>query len=68
MASPYPVEGLASWKRALGKQGAALEAVLADPQFRQGVRDELAAPSAFRLFNGEWDKVHVVEVTQRTPS
>ena len=63
LASPYPVEGLASWKRALGKQGAALEAVLADPQFRQGVRDELAAPSVFRLFNGEWDKVHVVEVT-----
>jgi N-acyl-D-aspartate/D-glutamate deacylase len=64
LASPYPVEGLASWKRALGKQGAALEAVLADPTFRQGVRDELAAPSTFRLFNGEWEKVHVVEVAQ----
>lgn len=64
LASPYPVEGLASWKPALGKQGAALEAVLSDPQFRAGVRAELAAPSAFRLFNGEWDKVHVVEVTQ----
>jgi N-acyl-D-amino-acid deacylase len=64
LASPYPVEGLASWKPALGKQGAALEAVLADPQFRAGVRAELAAPSTFRLFNGEWDKVHVVEVTQ----
>jgi hypothetical protein len=25
---------------------------------------ELAQPSAFRLFNGEWDKVHVVEVAQ----
>jgi N-acyl-D-aspartate/D-glutamate deacylase len=64
LASPYPVEGLASWKPALGKQGAALEAVLADPKFRQGVRDELAAPSTFRLFNGEWEKVHVVEVGQ----
>jgi len=64
MASPYPVEGLASWKPALGLQGKRLCAVLADPVFRQGVRDELAAPSAFRLFNGEWDKVHVVEVTQ----
>jgi N-acyl-D-aspartate/D-glutamate deacylase len=64
LASPYPVEGLASWKPALGKQGAALEAVLADPKFRQGVRDELAATSAFRLFNGEWDKVRVVEVAQ----
>ncbi len=64
MASPYPVEGLASWKPALGLQGRPLCAVLADPVFRQGVRDELAAPSTFRLFNGEWDKVHVVEVTQ----
>jgi len=64
MASPYPVEGLASWKPALGLQGRPLCAVLADPVFRQGVRDELAAPSTFRLFNGEWHKVQVVEVTQ----
>jgi len=64
LASPYPVEGLASWKPALGKQGRELMAVLADPKFRQGVRNELAAPSAFRLFNGEWQKVHVVEVAQ----
>ncbi len=64
MASPYPVEGLASWKPALGKQGKALCAVLASPAFRNGVRQELAQPSAFRLFNGEWDKVHVVEVAQ----
>jgi N-acyl-D-aspartate/D-glutamate deacylase len=64
LASPYPVEGLASWKPALGLRGAALEAVLADPQFRAKVRAEIAAPSTFRLFNGEWDKVHVVEVAQ----
>jgi N-acyl-D-aspartate/D-glutamate deacylase len=64
MASPYPVEGLASWKPALGLQGERLRAVLADPAFRQGVRDELAEASAFRLFNGEWDKVHVVEVAE----
>ena len=62
LASPYPVEGLASWKPALGVQGAALRAVLADPSFRDAVRAELAAPAVFRLFNGEWDKVHVVEV------
>ena len=62
LASPYPVEGLTSWQPALGKEGAALAAVLADPGFRDGVRAELAAPATFRLFNGEWDKVHVVEV------
>ena len=63
LASPYPVEGLLSWKPALGLQGDALKAVLADKTFRQAVRDEIAAPTTFRLFNGEWDKVHVVETT-----
>jgi len=61
LASPYPVEGLASWKPALGLAGAALKAVLAQPAFRDAVRAELATPTTFRLFNSEWDKVHVVE-------
>jgi N-acyl-D-aspartate/D-glutamate deacylase len=61
MQSPYPVEGLASWKPALGLQGEALRAVLAGRDFRDGVRAELAQASHFRLFNGEWDKVQVVE-------
>jgi N-acyl-D-amino-acid deacylase len=62
LASPYPVEGLQSWKQALGLAGDALKAVLRDAAFRQRVRDEIAAPTTFRLFNGEWDKVQVVEV------
>ena len=62
MASPYPVEGLQSWKPALGLHGAELEAVLANATFRDGVRAELGSPATFRLFNGEWDKVQVVEV------
>ena len=61
LASPYPVEGLQSWKPALGLQGDALKAVLKDKAFRQSVRAEIAAPTTFRLFNGEWDKVHVIE-------
>ncbi len=64
LASPYPVEGLASWKPALGLAGAALEAVLADKAFRDGVRAELATPTTFRLFNSEWDKVQVVETSR----
>jgi N-acyl-D-aspartate/D-glutamate deacylase len=64
LASPYPVEGLVSWKRALGLSGAALEAVLADASFRNGVRAELATPTTFRLFNNEWDKVQVVETAR----
>ena len=61
LQSPYPVEGLKSWKPALGLHGDALVAMLADPGFRDGVRAELATSTHFRLFNGEWDKVQVVE-------
>ena len=59
--SPYPIEGLDAWKPALGLKGDAFKARLADPAFRQAIRDELSRPAVFRLFNGEWDKVQVVE-------
>ncbi len=65
MLSPYPIEGLESWQPALGKKGAAFGATLKDPSFRQAIRDELGRPATFRLFNGEWDKVQVVEVAKR---
>src|SRR5262245_50874029 len=65
MQSPYPVEGLASWKPALGLRGRELKAVLASRAFRDGVRAELTTSSTFRLFNGEWDKVQVVECSRR---
>ena len=61
LQSPYPVEGLLSWKPALGLSGAALTAMLSNPNFRDAVRAELATASHFRLFNGEWNKVQVVE-------
>lgn len=64
LASPYPVEGLVSWKPALGLSGEALKAKLADRAFRDAVRAELATPTTFRLFNNEWDKVHVVETAR----
>jgi N-acyl-D-amino-acid deacylase len=64
LASPYPVEGLQGWKPALGLAGPALKNVLADTKFRDTLRAELASRAAFRLFNGEWHKVHVVEVTR----
>ncbi len=64
MRSPYPIEGLDAWRPALGSQGDALKTKLGDPSFRQSIRDELARPAIFRLFNGEWDKVQVVEVAQ----
>ena len=64
LASAYPVEGLVAWKPALGKSDAALAEVLARKDFRAAIRAELASPATFRLFNGEWNKVHVVEVAK----
>ena len=62
LASPYPMEGLQAWKPALGLTGTALKNVLADTKFRDALRAELASRATFRLFNGEWHKVQVVEV------
>ena len=61
LRSPYTFEGLESWRPALGLKGAEYTRKLKEPRFRDGVRSELARPAHFRLFNGEWDKVHVVE-------
>jgi N-acyl-D-aspartate/D-glutamate deacylase len=60
-ASAYPVEGLASWKPAMGLTHTELKVCLADNSFRHNVKNELAQTSTFRLFNNEWDKVHVVQ-------
>jgi N-acyl-D-aspartate/D-glutamate deacylase len=65
LGSPYTFEGLQSWQPALPLKGAAYHAKLKEKRFRDGVRQELRRPAHFRLFNGEWDKVHVVESARR---
>ena len=62
LRSPYPVEGMTSWKPALGLGFDAFKAKIAEKSFRDAMRAEIAAPAVFRLFNGEWDQVQVVEV------
>ena len=64
LRSPYLFEGLAAWKPAMALSGDAYRAKLADPAFRAGVRAEVATKATFRVFNGEWDKVHVVETAR----
>jgi N-acyl-D-amino-acid deacylase len=59
--SPYVIEGLESWKPALPLKGAAFKSKLKERAFREGIRAELNRPAHFRLFNGEWDKVEVIE-------
>ena len=65
MHSPYVLEGLESWKPALGKKGSEFKKIISDRAFRNGIRAELARPAHFRIFNGEWHKVQVVDA-QRT--
>lgn len=59
--SPYPVEGLESWRPLLPLKGDAFIAALRSSERRDAIRSELARPAVFRLFNGEWDKVQVVQ-------
>jgi len=61
LRSPYLLEGLSAWKPAMALGGDAYRAKLAEPAFRAAVRAEIAAPATFRVFNGEWDKMQVVE-------
>jgi N-acyl-D-amino-acid deacylase len=63
--SPYTFEGLDSWKPALPLKGAAYAAKLREKSFRDAVRAELSRPAHFRLFNGQWDQVEVVESSRK---
>jgi N-acyl-D-aspartate/D-glutamate deacylase len=63
--SPYVLEGLDSWQPALGRKGAEFLRVLSSSDFRRSIREELSRPAHFRLFNGEWDKVEVVQSTKK---
>jgi N-acyl-D-aspartate/D-glutamate deacylase len=59
--SPYTFEGLESWQPALGKKDDEFRKILSSVKFRDAIRAELSRPAHFRLFNGEWDKVRVIE-------
>jgi N-acyl-D-aspartate/D-glutamate deacylase len=63
--SPYTFEGLEAWQPALPLKGAAYEAKLKDKGFRDALRAELQRPAHFRLFNGQWDQVEVVESARK---
>jgi N-acyl-D-aspartate/D-glutamate deacylase len=65
LKSPYTFEGLESWKPALPLKGESFKAKLKERQFRDSIRAELSRPAHFRLFNGEWDKVQVIESARR---
>jgi N-acyl-D-amino-acid deacylase len=59
--SPYVFEGLDAWRPALGLKGDDFRKNIRDRRFRDGLRAELSKPAHFRLFNGEWQRVHVIQ-------
>lgn len=62
LRAPYPLEGIAAWSPALTAAPQAVPGILADAAFRDAVERDLSEPAAVRLFNGEWQKLRVLEV------
>lgn len=61
LKSAYPLESFESWQPLMKLSGNELKAKLKDPELRQAVKAELAAPAGVRLFNGEWHKIEITE-------
>ncbi|HEV3007957.1 MAG TPA: amidohydrolase family protein, partial [Burkholderiales bacterium] len=61
LRSPYVFEGLEAWQPALPLKGDDFRKKLGEKRFRDGLREELSKPAHFRLFNGEWHQVHVIQ-------
>ena len=60
--SPYLFESMESWKPAMAAHGdEALKKVYRDPSWRAAVRREIEAARGRLVFNGEWDKLFIVE-------
>lgn len=63
--SPYLFESMQAWKPAMAAHGEAeLTKIYSDPAWRASVRQELEERRGRLLFNGQWDKLFVVETAQ----
>ena len=63
--SPYLFESMESWKPAMAAHGdEALKKVYRDPSWRAAVRREIEAARGRLVFNGEWDKLFIVEAAR----
>jgi len=63
--SPYLFESMESWKPAMAAHGdGALKRVYRDPAWRTAVKKELLERRGRLVFNGEWDKLFVVETVK----
>jgi N-acyl-D-amino-acid deacylase len=64
MGAPYPLEGIAAWSPALTAAPGDLAGILADAGFRDAVLRDLSRPAPVRLFNGEWQKLRVLQAAK----
>lgn len=63
--SPYLFESMQAWKPAMAAHDPAdLAKIYRDPAWRASVQEELSAKRGRLLFNGEWDKLFVVETAR----
>lgn len=63
--SPYLFESMESWKPAMAAHGEAeLRRVYGDPAWRAAVKKELGERRGRLVFNGEWNKLFVVETAK----
>jgi N-acyl-D-aspartate/D-glutamate deacylase len=63
--SPYLFESMQSWKPAMAAHdGEALKKVYRDPAWRAAVKAELDRARGRLVFNGEWDKLFIVETAK----
>ena len=66
MKSPYLFEGIRNWRPAMECSNNELyRRILADPSFRNNLLNEIEDEAQVRLFNGDWDKIIVREVTNK---
>ena len=61
---PYPLEALISWRPAIEAEGGEdFKRVLADPSFRQGLKDEVGTKGVPNRFSDQnWDHLTIAEV------
>lgn len=66
LKNPYLMESLDSWRPAMEATGDDLIRIYRDPEFRAGVRHEIANPKRMVVFNGDWTKIQVIETVNET--
>ncbi len=64
MHEPYTFEGLSVWKPLMQLTENQLKVMLSKKDFRENMKSELSQ-HAYRIFNGEWDKVWVTQVKHK---